>query len=204
MRRSQRIDMTNEEIYTSQSVSQRRYTVYPTPVSFLTRRYISPRMTRTVNDRPDLLEHALIPVAHEDDALATARALEPYGPDRVTALHVVEKGEGVPDKTPVEQSKEVAAASFSAVEEVFPEAGAEIAYGRDVVETIFETADDVDATAIAYRPRESNRILRALTGDLSLRLVTESPIPVIGLPDPHAEDAEDAGDGSDDGDDTDG
>ena len=159
------------------------------------------------SERRELLDHALIPVAHEDDALATARALEPYGPDRVTAVHVVEKGQGVPDKTPVEQSKEMAAASFSAVEEVFPEAGAEIAYGRDVVEAIFETADDVDATAIAYRPREGNRLIRALTGDLSLRLVTESPIPVIGLPDPHAEDAdeaEDAGDGSDDGDDTDG
>jgi hypothetical protein len=50
----------------------------------------------------DLLAHVLLPVANEEDALATATALEPYRPERVTALHVVEKGGGVPDKTPVE------------------------------------------------------------------------------------------------------
>ena len=160
-------------------------------------------MTRTENDRLDLLEHVLLPVAHEEDALATAQALEPYEPDRVTALHVVEKGEGVPDKTPVEQSKEVAAASFSAVEAVFPDAGAEIGYGRDIVGSIIDTATEVDATAIAYRPRESNRLLRALTGDLSLRLVTEPQIPVIALPDPDVGDASDDGDASDAGDDGD-
>jgi len=111
-------------------------------------------MTRIDGDRLDLLGHVLLPVANEDDAAATAAALEPYDPERVTALHVVEKGEGVPDKTPVEQSKEVAAASFSAVEAVFPDAGAEIGYSRDIVESIIDTATDVDATAIAYRPRE--------------------------------------------------
>ena len=160
-------------------------------------------MACTANDRPDLLEHVLLPVANEDDALTTARALEPYEPNRVTVLHVVEKGEGVPDKTAVEQSKEVAAASFSAVEAVFPDAGAEIGYGRDVVESIIDTATDVDATAIAYRPRESNRLLRVLTGDLSLRLVTESPVPVIALPDPDVSDASDASDAGDDGDEMD-
>lgn len=132
----------------------------------------------------DLLAHVVLPVAHEADANKTARALKQYTPDRVTVVYVVEKGDGVPDKTPVEQSKEVAAASFTAVESVFPDAGAEIAYGRDVAETILTTATDVDATAIAYRPREGNRIIRALTGDLSMALMTESPIPVIALPDP--------------------
>jgi len=58
----------------------------------------------------DLLGHVLLPIANEEDALSTARALEPYAPERVTALHVVEKGGGVPDKTPVEQSEELAAA----------------------------------------------------------------------------------------------
>ena len=49
-----------------------------------------------------LLGHVLLPVANEDDAPATAKALEPYEPSSVTALYVVEKGGGVPDKTPVE------------------------------------------------------------------------------------------------------
>lgn len=53
----------------------------------------------------DLLAHVLLPVANEKDALATATVLEPYRPSNVTTLHVVEKGEGVPDKTPVVQSE---------------------------------------------------------------------------------------------------
>ncbi len=152
-----------------------------------------------LNDITDsrMLDHVLLPVAHEDDARETALALEPYDPGRVTVVYVVEKAGGAPDKTPVEQSKEMAAASFSAVEEVFSDADAEIAYGRDIVEAIVDTATDVDATAIAYRPRESNRILRVLTGDLSLRLVTESPIPVVSLPDPNESEGGGADDGSD-------
>lgn len=134
------------------------------------------------SENQELLAHVLVPVAHEEDALATARALEPYQPDRVTALHVVEKGGGVPDKTPVEQSEEVAENSFAAVRTVFPDAGEHTAYGRNVVDRIFEAAEEVDATAIAYRSRGGNRIMQFLSGDLSLKLVTRSDRPVIALP----------------------
>ncbi|VTT87756.1 Universal stress protein [Halorubrum sp. DM2] len=130
----------------------------------------------------DLLAHALLPVANEDDALATARALEPYDPERVTALHVVEKGDGVPDKTPVEQSEELAAESYAAVRSVFPDAAEHTAYGRDVVEEIFEAADAVGATAIVYRAREGNRLVQLLSGDLSTKLVSGAPVPVVALP----------------------
>jgi len=129
-----------------------------------------------------MLAHVLVPVAHEEDALATARALEPYQPERVTALHVVEKGGGVPDKTPVEQSEELAEESFAAVRTVFPDAGDHTAYGRDVAETIFDAADDVDPTAIAFRSRGGNRLMQFLSGDLSLKLVTNADRPVIALP----------------------
>lgn len=132
--------------------------------------------------RSDLLDHVLVPVAHEDDALKTARALEPYDPDRVTALHVVEKGGGVPDKTPVEQSEELAAESYAAVRQVFPDADTHTAYARDVVGAIFEAANDVNASAIAYRSRGGNRIMQFLSGDLSLKLVTQADRPVIALP----------------------
>jgi len=130
----------------------------------------------------DLLEHVLLPVANEDDALATARVLEPYDPAHVTALHVVEKGEGVPDKTPVEQSKEVAEESYAAVRTVFPDADDNTAYARNVVEAIFDAADDVGASAIAYRARSGGRIMKFLSGDMSLRLVTNAEIPVVALP----------------------
>jgi nucleotide-binding universal stress UspA family protein len=129
-----------------------------------------------------LLGHVLLPVAHEEDALATARALEPYGPERVTALHVVEKGEGTPDKTPVEQSEELATESYAAVRTVFPDADEHTAYARDVTGAIFDAVDEVGASAIAYRSRGGNRLMQFLSGALSVKLVTKSHVPVIALP----------------------
>ena len=70
----------------------------------------------------ELLSHVLVPVATENDARVTAEQLAPYNPDHVTALHVVEKGGGTPDKTPVEQSEVIAEGSFAAVREEFPDA----------------------------------------------------------------------------------
>jgi len=122
-------------------------------------------------DGQDLLGHVLLSVANEEDAFATAMALEPYEPEHVTALHVVEKGEGVPDKTPVEQSEELASESYAAVRRVFPDANDHTAYARDIVGAIFDAADGVDASAIAYRSRGGNRIMQFLSGDLSLKLV---------------------------------
>jgi len=134
------------------------------------------------NTGRDMLAHVLLPVANEKDALGTATALEPYQPEHVTALHVVEKGEGVPDKTTVEQSEGLAEESYAAVRTVFPDADDHTAYARDVVEAIFEAAEEVDASAIAYRSRGGNRLMQFLSGDLSLKLVTNADRPVIALP----------------------
>lgn len=133
-------------------------------------------------ENQEMLRHVLLPVANQEDALASARALKPYQPTRVTALHVVEKGEGVPDKTPVEQSEKLAEESYAAVRTVFPDADDHMAYGRDIVAQIFEAAEDVDASAIAYRSRGGNRIMQFLSGDVSLKLVTKADRPVIALP----------------------
>ena len=140
-----------------------------------------------MNDSPgvghiNLLSHVLLPVAHPDDAKLSARALKPYEPDRVTALHVVEKGEGVPDKTPVEQSEEIASESFEMIKDIFPDAQFERVYGRNIIDSIFTVAEDADVSAIAFRSRGGNRLMHFLSGDLSLKLVTQADRPIIALP----------------------
>jgi len=130
----------------------------------------------------DLLEHVLVPVANEEDARETVESLVPYGPSQVTVTHVVEKGGGAPDKTPVEQSRQIAEDAYAAVRETYPDADTHTVYSTDVIEEVFEAANEVGATAITYRARGGNRIVQFLSGDLSLRLVTESSIPVVALP----------------------
>jgi nucleotide-binding universal stress UspA family protein len=132
----------------------------------------------------DLLDRVLLPTAGDEDAKATARAVEPYLDGEIIAMNVVEKAGGAPDKASVEQREGVAATAFDTLRDTLGSVETEIRYGTDVAETIFEAAADHDATAIVVTPRGGGRLVRLLTGDVALTLVTESERPVVVLPDP--------------------
>jgi nucleotide-binding universal stress UspA family protein len=134
------------------------------------------------NETGDLLARPLLPVANEEDARATAHTLESYHPGQVSVLYVVEKADGAPNRISVEQSEEVAADSFAAVRSVFPDVDERVAYDRDVVSAVLEVADEISASAVVFRPRESSRLAKFLSGDRSLKLITRANRPIVTLP----------------------
>lgn len=134
-----------------------------------------------------LFDHVLVPVASEADATETCASLQPYlgEIERVTAVHVVEKAGGAPDKAPLAKRREDAAEALAIVDGRLGSSVAvdtQTVYGTDVIERLFETGESVGASALAFRPRGGSRIVRLLTGDTATRLVTDPPIPVVSLP----------------------
>ena len=146
-----------------------------------------------MSEAESLLARPLLAVANAPDARASARALAPYvdDPQRVVAVTVVEKAGGAPDKAPLEEVEAEAERAFDAIRDVLGPVETDLRYGVDVVETIIEAGREHDASAIVFTPRSGGRLVRLLTGDVALSLVTESDRPVVALPDPDA-DHEDA------------
>jgi nucleotide-binding universal stress UspA family protein len=134
-----------------------------------------------------LVAHLVVPVASAADASATAAALSAYEFESVTTVHVVEHTEGQPDTIPVEQAESVAEDAFDAFESAIPDANTELVYDTDVVDAVIDLAADVEASAIAFRPRGGSRLTQFLSGDTALRLVTVADRPVIALPDTDGE-----------------
>jgi len=142
---------------------------------------------------PDLMDTVVVPVADPEDARETARALAPYltADTELLVVHVVPKGEGVPDKASVEQRE---AYAESAYQEFLAELPEDVSmspvtlYGRDVGDTIVEGALEAGATAIAYTPRGISRWLKLLTGSVSTDLIENDALPVLVLPSGDADD----------------
>lgn len=146
-----------------------------------------------------LFESILVPIASEEDADASARAVIPYlesAGGAATLVYVVEKAGGAPDKASVEQREQYAEKLFDVARETA--AGSDIAfestvaYGTDVAETIIDQANDLGASAIVFTPRGGSRWIKLLTGDVALSLMSESDLPVIAIPDVETEGGIDA------------
>ena len=149
-----------------------------------------------------LLSRVLVPVANESDAAATASAVVSRvaaAGGRVTAIVVVEKAGGAPDKASVEQRELAAEDALDLFTERAAEAGVpvetEVVYGTDVTDAILDAAADADATAIAFTPREGGGLLvDLLSGDVARKLVERSDRPVVVFP--ADESGTDGGDGA--------
>jgi nucleotide-binding universal stress UspA family protein len=135
----------------------------------------------------ELFEHVLIPVASEADAQTARETILPYleGVGGVaTVVHVVEQTEGGVDPSPPSMQEEDARELFEIVSD--DHAGLVVetrtAYGSDIVESVFEVAREVDASAVVFSPEEKSRLIRLLTGDTALRLVTNPDVPVLAIP----------------------
>lgn len=148
-----------------------------------------PEMPADSDRSRDLLARPLVAVANDEDAAETARAFAPYVDGEVLAVSVVEKAGGAVDKAPMEGVEAEAEAGFEILRERLGNVETEIRYGTDVVEALLEAARDHDASAIVFTPRSGGRLVRLLTGDVALSLVTEADRPVVALPDPDVEDA---------------
>ena len=130
-----------------------------------------------------LLEHVLVPVAGVADARTTAAALAQFDTQDVTILYVVERSEGYIDPVSTKYLEEDGKAALQSFKEVFPDANEHLTSSDNLIEEIYDVADEVGATAIAYRSRGGSRFVRLLSGDHSLKLIDNPPIPVISLPD---------------------
>lgn len=136
-----------------------------------------------------LLDRVLVPVATDDDARVTARALlETVGGQvgSVRGIHVIEKAGGAPDKAPLEARQTEARELLAAFEETLAgsalEVETDLLYGTDVVDAILEAARESDATALVFCPRPAGRLTRLLAGDTARALLERSSVPVLSLP----------------------
>jgi len=137
---------------------------------------------------PDsLFERVLIPVASEDGARIARETILPYleGVGGVAiVVHVIKYTEGGIDPSPLSMQAEDAERLFEIVSDDYDDLVVETckAYGTNVAEALFEVARDTDASAIVFSPQEKNRLIRLLTGDTALSLVTNPDVPVLAIP----------------------
>ena len=136
------------------------------------------------NKHIDLMNDIVVPVSNESDTEKTIKELQYFDPEHITAVFVIEETDGYPNKTPTTVLKDIAEDSMEMFEESFPNADFRLVQSYDVIESIIDTADDVGATSIVYRPRQRSFLSQILSSSQSEELITKSSYPVVALPEP--------------------
>jgi len=133
-----------------------------------------------------LFQRVLLPLADPDDAERTARAIRPYLSDELTLIitHVTEgEAAGTTIATGKDQFVEEIYETFIAVlgrQEIRIEWVT--LEGRDVSEAITDAISTVEATLVAFTPRDIDTWSRTLAGDPGAQLVRDTDVPVMVFP----------------------
>lgn len=134
-----------------------------------------------------LFEHVLVPVDSPADARATCSRLRDHvdpADQLVTVVHVIKHKPGGISRAPMDARRQDSEALFEAVRTEYGDLvhATELAYGRDVAAAILDVARDVEASAIVFTPHDEGRLVRWLSGDVALSIISRAEIPVIAFP----------------------
>lgn len=139
------------------------------------------------------VDHILLPLATKRDAKESCAALAPYltAPEgSIVALHIIEKRSGFIDKAPLAAQEERAEEIFEVVKDEFTDEDViietDLRYSPNILNEILSAAKNHQVDAIMFRPRNTNRLLKLLSGDKALKLLMNSPYPIFVLPSPDA------------------
>lgn len=139
----------------------------------------------------DSIDHILLPLATKRDAKESCAALAPYltvPESSIVALHIIEKRSGFIDKAPLAAQEERAEEIFEIVKDEFADENviveSDLRYSPNVLNGILSAANDNQVDTIVFRPRNTSRLLKLLSGDQALKLLMNSSYPIFVLPSP--------------------
>ncbi|MFC5279410.1 universal stress protein [Halorubrum rubrum] len=134
----------------------------------------------------DLFERILIPIASPDDAEATARAVRPHL-DSDTTIIVTHVTQGTAAETTIKTGRDqFAGATYERFADILYRDDLQFEWatleGREVAEALTDAIDMVDATLVAFTPRDMDTWERTIAGDPGGKLIREADVPVMVFP----------------------
>jgi nucleotide-binding universal stress UspA family protein len=133
-----------------------------------------------------LFERILLPLADPDDAERTARAVRPYI-DSETTLIITHVTEGEAAGTTIATGQDqFAEATYERFISVLGRQDLGLEWvtleGREVAEAITDVISTVEATIVAFTPRDLDTWSRIIAGDPGSRLIRNTDVPVMIFP----------------------
>ncbi|OYR45970.1 universal stress protein [Halorubrum sp. Hd13] len=138
----------------------------------------------------DLFERILIPIASPDDAEATARAVRPHL-DSDTTLIVTHVTPGTAAETTIKTGRDqFTGATYEKFVDILYRDDLQFEWatleGREVAEALTDAIDMMEATLVAFTPRDMDTWERTIAGDPGGKLIREADVPVMVFPNQQA------------------